>query len=150
MGLDSVGRILAESIPGRVDRTRRAIWQSRGECNPSSWLPNQPRVNNRARGYESQDRDAHAMPRITMSCSTAQILRLAPHSKTPNTSRSFSPVPFSLSLVLFLSPSYGAPVSFILFSHTITTRGVRAAARFALSAPPHGNQEGAISDQECD
>jgi len=69
VGLDSVGRILAESIPGRVDRTRHAIWQSRSKCNPSSWPPDQPRVNNRARRYGTRGCDAHAMPRTITSFS---------------------------------------------------------------------------------
>lgn len=112
MGLDSVGRILAESIPGRVDRTRRAIWLSRGECNPSSWPPDQPRVNNRARGYGSRGRDAHATPRRATSSSDGpapRISRLAPPFRRRSTpSWPSSPCPsFSHSLC--------TPVSFTPF-----------------------------------
>lgn len=52
---------------------------------------------------------------------------------------------------------YLCPRFFLSFfySHTVTTRdhplrGARAAARFALSAPPHENREGASGSQECD
>lgn len=120
VGQDSVGRILAESIPGRVDRTRRAIWRSRGKSNPLSWPPDQPpRVNNRASERGFRGRSAYATSRITASSSGGYAgpdIATRALLKRRQTPRSLFP-----RLCLRARPRFSLFPFF--FSHAITTPG---------------------------
>lgn len=138
--------------------------ESAANPTPLSWPPDQPpRVNNRASGRGFRGRGAYATSRITASSSggsrsrqrtSRHALHLRIYTDTSKLSL-FTPrpsvtvrAPVSLYF-FFISPFFFCPRTRSR-RRSQPLRGVRATARFALNAPPHGNQEGASGGQECD